>query len=439
MRNLNKKLILSLLCCLPLYQTAHADMTHKSIDKMVSDAQPNVVELRRWFHQYPELSNREFNTSKRIAEELEKLGLEPQTGIAKTGVVALLRGGKNKDGKGPTIALRADIDGLPVTEQTGLPFASTQTTEFDGQEVGVMHACGHDSHIAMLLGAAKVLTDLQDELEGDVLFIFQPAEEGAPKGEEGGAELMLKEGLFKKYKPDVVFGMHVGLNMEGGKIAIRPGPAMAAVDSFELTVKGKQTHGARPWGGIDPIVTASQIVMGLQTIASRQINVTKAPSIITVGKISGGIRYNIIPDEVKMLGTIRTFDKDMRTDIHKRIEHTANAIAESAGAEADFLLLPFYPVTVNDPDLTAEMMPTLERLAGDDGVVTPDLVTGAEDFSYFANEVPGMFMFLGSVEDGVDPKSSPSNHSPLFTIHEPIMEKGVGTFVHLTLDYMKSH
>ncbi|MGB0908700.1 MAG: amidohydrolase [Maricaulaceae bacterium] len=439
MRYLNTKLALSLLCCLSLPQTALADISHKTIDKMVSAAQPDVVELRRWFHQYPELSNREFKTSKRIAKELRKLGLEPQTGIAKTGVVALLKGGKNKDGKGPTIALRADIDGLPVTEQTGLPFASTQTTMFDGQEVGVMHACGHDSHIAMLLGAAKVLTEIQDELEGDVLFIFQPAEEGAPKGEEGGAELMLKEGLFDTYKPDVVFGMHVGLNMPGGKIAVRPGPAMAAVDSFEMTIKGKQTHGARPWGGIDPIVTASQIVMGLQTIASRQINVTKAPSIITVGKISGGVRYNIIPDEVKMLGTIRTFDEDMRTDIHKRIEQTAKSIAESAGAEAEFLLLPFYPVTVNNPDLTLQMLPTLQRLAGAENVLKPDLVTGAEDFSYFANEVPGMFMFLGSVEDGVDPKTAPSNHSPMFTIHEPVMETGVSTFVHLTLDYIKAH
>ena len=401
-------------------------------DKMAADQHQDVIELRRWFHQNPELSNREFKTAARIAEELKKLGLDVQTEVAHTGVVALLKGAK----PGPTVALRADIDGLPVTEDTGLDFASTETSTFAGKEVGVMHACGHDSHIAMLLGAAKILTSLKDELEGDVLFIFQPAEEGAPPGEEGGAELMLKEGLFKKYKPDAVFGMHVGLNMQGGRIAVRPGPAMAAVDQFEVFVKGKQTHGARPWGGIDPIVISSQIILGLQTIASRQINVTKQPSIITVGKINGGVRHNIIPDQVELWGTIRTFDADMREDIHKRIAKTAKAIGESAGAEVEVVITQGYPVTVNDPELTAQMLPTLERIMGDVGVVTPDLVTGAEDFSFFAQEVPGLFLFLGSVPKDIDPKTAPSNHSPFFTIDESILETGVRSYVDLTLDYM---
>ncbi len=404
-------------------------------DNMASDVQSEVVALRRWFHQNPELSNREFKTAARIAQELEKLGLEVETKVAYTGVVAMLRGAK----PGPTVALRADIDGLPVTENTGLEFASTEKSEFAGKEVGVMHACGHDSHIAMLLGAAKILTSLKSELQGNVLFIFQPAEEGAPPGEEGGAELMLKEGLFKKYKPEAIFGMHVGLNMQGGRIAVRSGPAMAAVDTFEIIVKGKQTHGARPWGGIDPIVISSQIILGLQTIASRQINVTKQPSIITVGKINGGVRHNIIPDQVELWGTIRTFDGEMRKDIHKRIEKTARAIADSAGAEVEFILNESYPVTVNDPELTAQMMPTLERIMGDVGVVKPDLVTGAEDFSYYAQEVPGLFLFLGSVPKDVDPKTAPSNHSPYFTIDESVMETGVRAYVDLTLDYMNLH
>ncbi len=407
----------------------------KLTDKMAAEQHQDVVELRRWFHQNPELSNREFKTAERIAEELQKLGLEVQTEIAHTGVAALLKGAK----PGPTVALRADIDGLPVTENTGLDFASTKTAKFAGNDVGVMHACGHDSHMAMLLGAAKILSSLQAELAGDVLFIFQPAEEGAPPGEEGGAELMLKEGLFKKYKPDAVFGMHVGLNMQGGRIAVRSGPAMAAVDQFEVFVKGKQTHGARPWGGIDPIVISSQIILGLQTIASRQINVTKQPSIITVGKINGGVRHNIIPDLVELWGTIRTFDLEMRKDIHKRIVKTAKAIGESAGADVEVVIQEGYPVTVNDPELTTQMLPTLERIMGDIGVVTPDLVTGAEDFSFFAQEVPGLFLFIGSVPKDVDPKTAPSNHSPFFTIDESIMQTGVRAYVDLTLDYMSQY
>ena len=410
-----------------------AEVTTEKLDKMASEVQTDVVDLRRWFHEHPELSNREFETSKRIAKELQALGLEVETGIAHTGVVALLKGAK----KGPTVALRADIDGLPVTEQTGLPYASKATSEFAGKKVGVMHACGHDSHIAMLLGAAKILTEVKDELAGDVLFIFQPAEEGAPSGEEGGAELMLKEGVFKKYKPDVVFGMHIGLGTKGNHIAVRPGPTMAAVDIFEIIVKGRQTHGAKPWNGVDPIVVSSQIILGLQTIASRQVNVTQAPSIITVGKITGGVRHNIIPDEVELWGTIRTFDEKMRSEIHQRIEKTASSIAESAGAKAEVVISTGYPVTVNDTELTERMLPTLKRVTQGREVITPVLKTTAEDFSFFANDVPGMLIFLGAVEEGTDPTSGPANHSPFYTVHEPNMETGVKAYVNLTVDYME--
>lgn len=432
----NQFLLTSLLVvCVFISPYIQAETNTLDTDSMATKIQPEVVELRRWFHEYPELSNREFKTAERIAKELKAMGLEVETGIAHTGVVALLKGGK----PGPTVALRADIDGLPVTEQTGLPFASKATSEFAGQKVGVMHACGHDSHIAMLLGAAKILTEIKDDLAGDVLFIFQPSEEGAPKGEEGGAELMLKEGLFKKYKPEVVFGMHIGLGTKGNRIAVRPGPTMAAVDIFEIRVKGRQTHGAKPWNGVDPIVVSSQIILGLQTIASRQVNVTKAPSIITVGKISGGVRHNIIPDEVELWGTIRTFNEDMRKEIHQRIKKTATSIAESANAKAEVVIDTGYPVTVNDVELTAKMLPTLERTTVGKPVITPDLKTTAEDFSFFANDVPGMLIFLGAVEEGVDPSTGPANHSPFYTVHEPNMQTGVKAYVNLTMDYMKLH
>ncbi|MGH8033653.1 MAG: amidohydrolase, partial [Lysobacterales bacterium] len=277
-----------------------ADITPAQLDQLSRDVQPQVVEWRRWFHQNPELGNREFNTSAKITEILGGMGLEPKTGIAHTGIVALIRGGK----PGPLVAIRTDMDALPVTEETGLPFASTARSEYNGQAVGVMHACGHDSHMAMVLGAATVLNAVKDELPGSVMLIFQPAEEGAPPGEEGGAELMLKEGVWAENMPEAVFGLHVGVGQSSG-LAVRSGPAMAAVDSFTLTVKGKQTHGAAPWNGIDPVVVAAQIILGLQTIESRQVDVTLAPSIVTVGRINGGVRNNIIPDSVEMEGTIR--------------------------------------------------------------------------------------------------------------------------------------
>jgi amidohydrolase len=426
-----KKILIALL--LGAVNPLQADIRATEIDALADDVQAQVVEWRRWFHQNPELGNREINTEKRVAEILRGMGLEPKTGIAHTGVVAIIEGGK----PGPMVALRADMDGLPVTEETGLPFASAAKAEYIGKETGVMHACGHDTHMAMLLGAASILNALKAELPGSVMLIFQPAEEGAPPGEEGGAELMLKEGIWAERKPEAVFGMHVGINQPGGKIAVRPGPMLAAVDSFTLTVNGKQTHGARPWNGVDPIVVAAQIILGLQTIESRQVDVTLAPSIVSVGRINGGIRNNVIPDSVEMEGTIRSFDQGMREQIHMRIGRTAKGIAESAGAEVELDLEYGYPATVNDPDLTARMMPTLERVAGEGGVASVQPQTVAEDFSLFADATPGLYVFLGSGAPGVDPGSLPSNHSPLFDMYEPSMELGVRVFSNLVVDYLQ--
>ena len=426
-----KKTLLALLLCVPFQ--LQAEITTAEIDQLADALETQVVEWRRWFHQNPELSNREFNTAARVAEILTGMGLEPQTGIAHTGVVAIIKGGK----PGPTVAIRADMDGLPVVEDTGLPFASQARGEYQGNDVGVMHACGHDSHMAMALGAASVLNAVKAELPGSVMLIFQPAEESAPAGEEGGAELMLKEGVFEDNKPAAIFGLHVGINQPGGKLAVRSGPMLAAVDSFQINVIGKQTHGARPWNGVDPIVIASQIVLGLQTIASRQVDVTQAPSIVTVGRISGGVRSNVIPDSVEMEGTIRTFDATMREQIHMRIERTARLIAESAGADIEFKLNYGYPATINDPALTEMMLPTLQMVGGEGGLVSVQPQTVAEDFSFFAEEVPGLYLFLGNGAPGVDPLTLPSNHSPLFDMYEPSMEIGVRAFSYLVVNYLQ--
>jgi amidohydrolase len=424
------KKLLTLFLLLPL--SAHAQISPGQLDRLASEAQPQVVEWRRWFHQNPELSNREFKTAEKVAEVLRGMGLEPITGIAHTGVIAVIEGGK----PGPLVAIRTDMDGLPVTEQTGLAFASTATDVYNGQDVGVMHACGHDAHMSMLLGAAWVLNSIKDELAGSVMLIFQPAEEGAPAGEEGGASLMLKEGIWDEAKPEAVFGIHVGITTPGGQISTKPGPLMAAADRYQITVKGRQSHGARPWDGVDPIVVASQIVLGLQTIASRQVDVTLAPSIISVGRISGGVRYNVIPDRVELEGTIRTFDEEMRRDIHLRIERTARAIAEASGAEIDFELESGAPSVYNNPELFERMMPTLERVSGDNpvNVVTPQTV--AEDFSVYANETPGVFLFLGNGPPDVDPTTLAGNHSPFFDTHEPNLEVGVRIFSNLVVDYL---
>ncbi|MDH3924080.1 MAG: amidohydrolase, partial [Xanthomonadales bacterium] len=413
---------------------APAQITPSQLDLLAAEVQPQVVEWRRWFHENPELSNREFKTAAQIEGILREMGLEPQTGIAHTGIIAIIEGGK----PGPMVAIRSDMDGLPVVEQTGLPFASTKTDVYNGQDVGVMHACGHDNHMSMLLGAAWVLNSVKEDLAGSVMLVFQPAEEGAPEGEAGGAELMLKEGIWAESKPEAVFGIHVGIATPGGQIAVKPGPLMAAVDSFEIIVVGKQSHGAMPWNGIDPIVVASQIVLGLQTIVSRQVDVTLAPSIVSVGRISGGVRNNVIPDRVEMEGTIRTFDENMRREIHARIENTARAIASAAGAEIEFKLLIGYPAVNNNAELFEKSLPILQRVSGDNpvNIITPQTV--AEDFSFFANETPGLFLFLGNGPPDVDPTTLPGNHSPYFDMYEPNLEMGVRIFSNLVVDYLNN-
>lgn len=402
------------------------------IDAAAAAIQPQVVEWRRWFHENPELSNREFNTSKKIAEILRDMGLDPTTGIAHTGLMAIIEGGR----PGPLVAIRADMDALPVTEQTGLPFASKARSEYNGQDVGVMHACGHDAHMAMALGAAKILNDIRADLPGSVMLIFQPAEEGPPPGEEGGAALMLKEGLFAARKPEAVFGIHVGIGVPGGEFSTKPGPMMAAADRYQITVHGKQTHGARPWDGVDPITVSAQIVLGLQTIASRQVDVTKAPSIISVGRISGGIRNNVIPDQVEIEGTIRSFDPDMRKQIHAAVERTARLIAESAGARIDIEFDLGSPPVSNDPALTDTMISVLERASGRP-VLPLNPQTVAEDFSEYGQVTPSLFVFLGNGPTGKDPATLPANHSPYFDFHEPHLETGVRAFGHMVVDYLQ--
>jgi amidohydrolase len=416
-----------------LITSAHAGITPDQIDQAAANVQPQVVEWRRWFHQNPELSNREFNTSARIAEILRDMGLEPRTGIAHTGVTAIIEGGL----PGPLVAIRTDIDGLPVVEQTGLPFASTVRSEYNGQDVGVMHACGHDAHMSMVLGAAKILNDMKAELPGSVMLIFQPAEEGPPGDEDGGASMMLDEGIFEERMPAAVFGMHVGISVPGGQFAVKPGPMMAASDSFKITVKGKQTHGARPWDGVDPVVVSSQIVLGLQTIASRQVDVTLAPSIISIGRVTGGVRYNVIPDKVDMEGTVRSFDPAMREYIHTAMERTARLIAESAGAEIDFEVKQGPPAVQNNAELTSLVLPALERASGHPALsIQPQTV--AEDFSEYGRVTPAVFVFLGNWPEHLDPATQPTNHSPFFDMHEPYLENGVKAYGHMVLDFLNS-
>ena len=426
------KLLLIIFSC-SLVTSVQAEITHEQIDQAAAEVQAQVVEWRRWFHEHPELSNREFNTSARITEILRGMGLEPRTGIAHTGLMAIIEGGK----PGPLVAIRTDMDGLPVTEQTGLPFASKARTEYHGQEVGVMHACGHDSHIAMVLGAARILNEMKDDLSGSVMLIFQPAEEGPPAGEEGGALMMLDEGLFADGVPEAVFGMHVGISVPGGQFATKPGPMMAASDRYVIRVKGRQTHGARPWNGVDPITVSAQIILGLQTIASRQVDVTLAPSIISVGRINGGIRNNVIPDEVEFEGTIRTFDPGMREYIHAAVERTARLIAESAGASIEFELDPGGPPVRNDADLTAMMIPALERASGHP-VVPLQPQTVAEDFAEYGELTAALFVFLGNWPEDLDPSTQPTNHSPLFDMHEPYMERGVRAFGYMVVDFLQA-
>ncbi len=359
-------------------------LTTQDIDRLAKEVEAKVIEWRRDIHQNPELSNREFRTAKFIAAHLQKLGLEVQTGVAKTGVVALLKGGK----PGLVVALRADMDALPVVEAVDLPFASKAKGEYEGKEVGVMHACGHDTHVAILMGVAEMFAKVKDQLPGTIKFIFQPAEEGPPRGEEGGAALMVKEGVLENPKPNAIFGLHVVAMMNTGSIGYRAGPMMAAADILRIKVKGRQTHGSAPWSGVDPIVTAAQIVMGLQTIVSRQVNITNEPAVVTIGSIHGGNRFNIIPEEVEMVGTIRTLDEGMRDDIHKRIKTTAEMIAASQGASVQVEIEKPYAVTINDEELTALMVPTLKRVAGEKNVFIRAKTTGAEDFAFYQKKIP---------------------------------------------------
>jgi len=417
-----------------VFSAAPASAVEQSLlREKVTALEPRVIEWRRDIHANPELGNREFRTSALVADHLRSLGMEVRTGIAHTGVAALLKGGR----PGPMVALRADMDALPVTEQTGLPFASEVRVEYAGQQTGVMHACGHDAHVAILMGVAELLASMRDELSGSVLFIFQPAEEGPPEGEEGGAELMLKEGLFDWQRPDAVFGLHVLSNLTAGHIGYRPGPAMAAADRFEIIVKGAQTHGSMPWLGVDPIVPAAQIVLGLQTIASRQVNISDVPVVISVGQIKGGIRNNIIPGDVYLQGTIRTFDEGIREDIHARVHQTASGLAAASGAAAEVHVHRGYPVTVNDPGLVAASLPSLHRAAGKNRVFEVPRLMPAEDFSYFANEVPGFYFYLGATPAGVNPATAPTNHSPIFDIDESTLRVGVEALATVALDYMK--
>lgn len=403
------------------------------IERLVRDSEARLIEWRRDIHQHPELSNREVRTAKKVETHLKALGLDVKTGIAHNGVTAVLKGGK----PGPVIALRADMDALPVKEEVDLPFKSTVTSEYRGEKVGVMHACGHDAHVAILMATAQVLTAMRAELPGTILFIFQPAEEGVPEGETGGAKQMLAEGLFDAIKPEAVFGLHVTSTLHAGVLGYRSGPFMAASDRFQVVVTGKQTHGARPWQGADPIVAAAQIVGALQTVVSRQVNITENPAIVTVGMIKGGVRHNIIPDSVEMLGTIRTFTREQRADIVARVERTITSTAQASGTTAKFTLgTDPNPVLYNNPALTERMLPTFLRLAGNDKLVIMSLETGAEDFAYFAERVPSLFFNIGVTPPGQDLLTTPANHSPFFSIDESGLPLGVRAMVQVAVDYL---
>ncbi len=394
--------------------------------------EPQCIAWRKQIHQYPELGNRETKTAALVAAHLRKLGMEVKEGVAKTGVVGILKGGK----PGPCIALRADMDALPIVEKVNLPFASKERTTYNGHDVGVMHACGHDTHVAMLMSVAEILNGMKHDLKGTIKFIFQPAEEGPPEGEEGGAALMIKEGVMENPKVDVVFGLHIESYIEVGQVQYKPGAFMASADWFSIVVKGKGTHGAQPWLGVDPIAISAQIIEGLQMIVSRQSELTKAPVVITIGKIQGGVRNNIIPDECRMDGTIRALDSKMQQDVHARLKHTATTIAEAGGATAEVDIVTKTLVTYNSPDLVKKMIPSLQSAAGVSNVSEREWVTGAEDFSYYGTKAPSLFLYLGGMPKGNDPKKAPPHHTPEFFVDDAGMKTGIKTFCHMVIDYM---
>jgi amidohydrolase len=411
----------------PLYAIDMSKEINAASDKIL----PKVIEWRRHLHQYPELSNREFKTAKYVGEHLRKLGLEVRTGIAKTGVVAILKGAL----PGPTIGLRADMDALPVTERVQISFASKEKAEYNNQTVGVMHACGHDTHVAMLMGAAEILSKMKNKIKGTVVFIFQPAEEGPPAGEEGGADLMVREGVMDNPKIDAIFGIHINAQTEIGKITYKSGAIMASSDWFSIKVKGKQTHGAYPWLGVDPIMVSAQIIQGLQTIVSRQTDLTKSPVVITVGRINAGVRENIIPEEAMFAGTIRALDSTIQKDVHEKIKLNAEKIAESMGATAEVTIDVKTPVTYNTPELVKKMIPSLEKSAGAENVGEKEWVTGAEDFAFYGAKAPAFFFFVGGMPKGKNPKDAAPHHTPDFFIDDSRLEVGVKAFCNIVFDY----
>ncbi|HEY0175118.1 MAG TPA: amidohydrolase [Pedobacter sp.] len=429
-----KRFYFILLILLPGSVFAQKSALRIQVAKKAADIEQKVIAWRRDFHEHPELGNNEIRTSGIIAKHLQALGMTVTVGVAKTGVVGILTGGK----PGPVVALRADMDGLPVTERVDLPFASKVRTTYNGQEVGVMHACGHDSHMAILMGVAEVLASMKKDIPGTVKFIFQPAEESAPVGEEGGAALMVKEGVLENPKVDVIFGLHINSQTAVGDITYRPGGTMAAVNDMQIIVTGRQAHGAYPWSSIDPVVISAQIINNLQTIVSRNLDLTENPGVVTIGSIHGGVRSNIIPEKVEMLGTIRNFSKEDEAMFIDRVKTIAVKTAEAGGATAE-VKIPYsnhYPVTFNDVTLTAKMLPSLKATAGTEHVLLRPPVTGAEDFSFFQEKVPGLFIFLGGMPKGQDPKKAPSHHTPDFFIDESGFVLGVNALANLTLDYM---
>jgi len=404
----------------------------QKIETAINRIEPQCIAWRQEIHKHPELGNREVNTAKLVADHLRKLGIEVKEGVAKTGVVGILRGGK----PGPCVALRADMDALPVTERVNIPYASKEKAMYNGQEVGVMHACGHDTHVAMLMSTAEVLAGIKNELKGTVKFIFQPAEEGAPEGEEGGAALMVKEGVMENPKVDAVFGMHIESAIEEGTIEYKSGSFMAAADFFTIKVKGKPSHGSQPWLGIDPIAASAQIIQGLQNIVSRQSELTKAPVVITVGKIQSGVRNNIIPEEAIMLGTIRTLDSDMQKKVHEQFRHTIKTIGDASGVSTEVIIDTKTLVTYNEPALVKKMLPSLETAIGAKNVKEREWVTGAEDFSYYGTKAPAFFLYLGGMPKGNNPKTAPPHHTADFFVTDSAMKTGIQAFCQLVTDYM---
>ena len=414
---------------------SHANNIYKKIERLSENVENSVVKWRRHIHQNPELSNREFMTAKYVSDHLKSLGLEVQENIAHTGVVAILEGGH----PGGVVALRADMDALPVTERVDLPFASKVKTIYKDVEVGVMHACGHDTHVAILMGVASVLTEIREEIKGTVKFIFQPAEEGAPDGEEGGAELMVKEGVLKNPDVDAIFGLHISSGVPINTLTYKPGGTMASATSFEIKIKGKQAHGSRPWEGADPIVAGAQIINNLQTIVSRNLDLTNEAAVVTIGRFESGIRSNIIPESAYMEGTIRALDYEMRDEIYKRLKEIVVNTAKSNNLEAEVILKTPYPITYNDLKLTDQMKKTLFRVAGENNVKLARASTGAEDFSYFANKVPGFFFRLGGMPIEDHPNKGFSHHTPDFYIDDSGLILGVRAMANLAFDYLNTN